>query len=157
VLFLLFQFVSGFGTIQYARFIAYMMPLCVFLVGLTLWRFNKFLNGISVKLIIRNLAFASFLFVVVSSCLIQFYHCQPLVPRSNVLSKDMPENEYLVYIGRVNTIYQIEMISFAEMHSHNGRIASDYATRYQIHGFSSPSFFSRHIWYSPLYQIQIKT
>ena len=150
VLFLLFQFVSGFGTIQYARFIAYMMPLCVFLVGLTLWRFNKFLNGISVKLIIRNLAFASFLFVVVSSCLIQFYHCQPLVPRSNVLSKDMPENEYLVYIGRVNTIYQIEMISFAEMHSHNGRIASDYATRYQIHGFSSPSFFSRHIWYSPL-------
>lgn len=149
-LFLSFQFVSGFGSIEYGRFIAYAMPLCAFLVGLTLWRLNKFLNSISVKPRIGNLAFASFLFILVSSCLIQFYRYQPLVPRSNVLSRDLPENEYLVYFGVVNTIYQIEMISFAEMHFYNGSIASDVTTRYQIYGFSNPSFFSRHIWHSPL-------
>lgn len=149
-LFLFFEFVSGFGSIEYGRFIIYALPLCVFLVGLTLWRLCKFLNGISVKPIIRNLAFASFLFILLSSCLIQFYRYQPLVPRSNVLSKDLPENEYLVYFGVVNTIYQIEMISFAEMHFSNGSIASDVTTRYQIYGFSDPSFFSRHVWHSPL-------
>ena len=150
VLFLCFQFVSGFGTIQYQRFIAYAMPLCAFLVGLTLWRLNKFLHDISVKSKIRNLAFSSFLFILVSSCLIQFYCYQPLVPRSNVVSRDLPENEYLVYVGVVNTIYQIKMISFAETHSYDGRIASDKVTRYQIFGFSDPTFFFRHIWWSPL-------
>jgi len=149
-LFLFFEFVSGFGNIEYGRFIVYALPLCVFLVGLTLWRLCKFLNGISVKPIIRNLAFASFLFILVSSCLIQFYRCQLLVPRSNVLSDDLPENEYLVYFGVVNTIYQIEMISFAEMHSYNSSIASDATTRFQVYGFSDPSFFSRHVWHSPL-------
>ena len=151
MLFLSSQFAFGFGAIQYTRFIAYTMPLFSFLVGLALWRFNESLNSVFVKPRIRNLAFAFFLFILVSACLIQFYHCQPLVPKSNALSKDLPEDEYLVYIGGgVNTIYQIKMISFAEVHFHNGRIASDYVTRYQIYGFSSPSFFSRHIWHSPL-------
>ena len=149
-LFLSFQFASGFGSIEYGRFIVYALPLCVFLVGLALWRLNKLLNSVSVKPIIRNLAFAFLLFILVSSCLIQFYRYQPLVPRSNVLSRDLPENEYLVYFGMVNTIYQIEMISFAEMHFYSGSIASDLTTRYQIYGFSDPSFFSRHVWFSPL-------
>jgi len=153
-LFLFFQFVSGFGTIQYTRFVAYAMPLCTALVGLTLWRINRFLSSVSTKITIRNLAFASFLFVLVSSCLIQFYPCQPLVPRANVLSKNLPENEYLIDLGSVNTFYQKEMISFAERHSSSGRIASDIVTRYQIYGFSNHSFFSRHIWYSPLYPDQ---
>ena len=151
VLFLFFKVVIGVYLFrEYARFIVYAMPLCAFLVGLALWRFNRFLNSISAKPIMRNLAFASFLFVLVSSCLIQSYKYQPLIPRTNVLSKDLPENEYLVNLGVVNTIYQIEMISFAERHFYNGSIASDVTTRFQIHGFSNPSFFSRHIWNSPL-------
>jgi hypothetical protein len=149
-LFLSFEFVSGFGSIEYGRFIAYAMPLFVLLVGLALWRLDKFLNTICVKPGVRNLAFASFLFILVSSCLIQFYRFQPLVPRSNVLSTDLPENEYLVYFGVVNTIFQTEMISFAGTHSHGARIASDLVTRHQIYGFSGPSFFSRHTYFSPL-------
>lgn len=147
---LLFEFASGFGSIEYARFIAYALPLCTLLIGLALWRLDKFLRGISTSTIIRNLATALILFMLISPCLIEFYFYQPLVPRSNVLSSNLPENEYLVYIGTVNTIYQVEMISFAETYSHNGTIASDTVTRFQIHGFSSPSFYSRQVYRSPL-------
>lgn len=148
--FLFVQFVSNFGMIQYSRFIAYAMPICAFMGGWTLWRFEKFLNGISAKPRIRNLAFASFLFLLISSCLIQFFPYQPLVPRANVLSTNLPENEYIVDLLLVNTVYQKEMISFAEKYSKNGRIASDEVTRTQMFGFSEPSFFSRHIWYKIL-------
>jgi hypothetical protein len=149
VLFLSVEFITSFGSIEYERFIAYAMPLCVFLVGLTLWGLDKFLRA-HIKLGISNMIFASFLFILVSSCFIQFYHCQPLVPRSNVLSSDLPENEYVYHFGVVNTIYQVEMISFAEMNSYDGRIATDVTTRFQIRGFAGPSFYSRQIWYSPL-------
>lgn len=145
VSFLLFQFVSGFGSIEYERLMAYIMLLCIFLVGLTLWRLDEFLNRISVRPAAKNLVFASLLFILVSSCLIQFHRCQPLVPGSNVLSSDLPEEEYLVQLGVVNTIYQIEMISFAEKYSYNSSVASDVVTRFQIHGFSTPSFYLRHI------------
>ena len=148
VLFLSFQFASRFGMFSYSRFIDYAIPLCSPLAGLTLWRVNRFLRSPKIK--IRNFAFASFLFVLVSCCLIQFFRCQPLVPRASVLSIDLPENEYTVDIRMMNTIYQIEMISFAERHSSKGRIASDFITRDQMWGFSGPSFFSRHIWHSPL-------
>lgn len=148
-LFLSFQFIASFGSIEYGRFIAYLMPLCVFLVGLTLWSLDKFLRT-HVKLRIANLVFASFLFILVSSCLIQFYHYQPLIPRSNVASSDLPENEYLYNFAPVNTIYQVKMISFAETNSYDGRIATDITTRFQIRGFAGPSFFSRQLWDSPL-------
>jgi hypothetical protein len=149
VLFLTFQFITGFGSIEYERFISYAMPLCVFLVGLTLWDIDKFLR-VRIKLGISNLVFASFLFILISSCFIQFYHYQPLIPRSNVLSRDLPENEYIDSFAVVNTIYQVEMISFAEMNSYDARIATDVTTRFQIRGFAAPSFYSRSIWYSPL-------
>ena len=151
-LFLSFEFASGFGSIEYGRFIAYALPLCTFLIGLALWQLSKFLQRIFVKPMIRNLTFATILFMLISLSLIQFYRCQPLIPRSNVLSSDLPENEYLYYFGTVNTIYQVEMISFAEMHSYNGSIASDTVTRFQIRGFSSPSFSSRHLYYRQFYR-----
>ena len=155
-LFLFFEFASGFGSIEYYRFIVYALPLCVFLVGLSLWRLDNFLKIVFVKPRIRKLIFASLLFALVSLSWIQFYHYQPLVPRSNVLSPDLPNNEYIFYYGIVNTIYQKDMISFAEKHSYNSSIASDEVTRYQTRGFSSPSFFSRHVFFSPLEREDLK-
>jgi len=150
ILFLSFQFASRFGTLHYSRFIDYAIPLCVPLAGLTLWQLNGFLEHISSK-VIRNIAFALVLLVLFFSCLIQFFSYQQLIPRADVLSSDLPNNEFIDCIGRVNTQYQKEMISFAERYSSDGRIASDVVTRYQLHGFSNYSFVLRHIWYSPLY------
>ena len=149
-LFLSFQFASGFGALQYGRFIDYAIPLSVPLAGLTLWQVNGFLARISSK-VVRNIAFALVLFVLVFACLIQFFRYQPLVPKVGVLSRDLPKNEFIVDLGRVNTPYQKEMISFAERYSSDARIASDSVTRFQIHGFSNYSFVLRHIWHSPLY------
>ena len=149
VLFLLFQFASGFGTLQYVRFVGNAMPLCIPLAGLTLGQLNGFLGKIPSK-IVRNIAFASILIMLVFACLIQFFPYQPLIPKANVLSSDLPKDEFIVQVGRVNTPYQKEMIYFAERYTSDGRVASDETTRYQIYGFSNYSFFSRHIWYSPL-------
>lgn len=155
VSFLSFQFASGFGALQYSRLVAYVMPLCVPLAGLTLWQLKGFLGHISSK-VVRNMAFALFLFVLIFMCLIQFFPYQPLIPKADVLSKDLPENEYIIDLGRINTVYQKEMISFAERHSSNARITSDKVTMAQMYGFSNHSFFSRHTWHSPLIPNQDK-
>jgi len=149
MLFLSFQFAFGFGNVQYVRFMGDAIPLCIPLAGLTLGQLNGFSGNIPSK-IVRNITFAFVLLVLVLACLIQFFPYQPLIPKANVLSSDLPKNEFIVHVGRVNTPYQKEMISFAERYNSDGRIASDGVTRYQIWGFSNYSFFSRHIYYSPL-------
>jgi len=148
--FLSFQFVSGFGTIEYTRFIYYSIPLCIPLAGLILGQLDNFLKHIYSK-IARNIITALVLFGLVLICLIQFFPYQPLIPKANVISSNLPNNEYIdLTIGSVNTPYQITMISFAERHNSYGLITSDATTRYQIYGFSNHSFFSRHIYHSPL-------
>ena len=148
-MFLLFEFVSGFGRIEYGRLIAYALPLCVFLIGLVLWRFDESLSRITTKPKMRNLAFAFFVFILVSSSLIQFYRFQPLVPRSNTLSNDLPEDEYITYFGIVNTIYQIKMISFADTFFDNGKVTSDevldtkFMASQALH-FSPNTYFTAH-------------
>lgn len=140
----------GLALLEYQRFIVYSIPFCIFFTGLVLWRLSIFLGNVFSRIEVRNLAFASLLFVLVSFSLIQFFPYQSLVPKASVLGKDLSENEYLVEIQLVNTVYQMEMISFAEKHSSKARIASDTVTRWQIHGFSNSSFYSRQIWHSPL-------
>lgn len=150
VVYLLFTIGYGLALLNYQRFIIYSIPFCIFFIGLFLLRLNIFLGNVFSRIEVRNIAFASLLFVLFSLSLIQFFACQPLVPKVSVQGMNMPENEYLVEIQLVNTVYQKEMISFAEQHSSKARIASDIVTRWQIYGFSNRSFYLRHIYYSPL-------
>lgn len=150
VAYLLFMVGFGLALLQYQRFIVYLIPFCIFLIGFVLWRLNISLGNVFSRIELRNLTLASLLFVLVSLSLISFFPCQPLVPRASVLGKDFSENDYLVETNLVNTVYQKEMISFADVHSSEARIASDVVTRWQIRGFSSRSFSSRHIFFSPL-------
>jgi len=149
VLFLSFQIASSFGAIQYYRFIDYSMPLCTVLAGLTLGQLKGFLERVSSK-VVRNISFTFVLFVLVFACLIQFFPYQQLIPKANVLSNDLPKNESIVDLRRVNTPYQKEMISFAERHFFDGRVVADTITKFQTYGFSNSSFFSRVMWPSPL-------
>jgi len=148
-----FQFTIGFGNIAYRRFLHYALVLSPFFAGLALWRLDKYLTTTFKNTTVKNLAFVSICFALFSLCLIDVFTYQPMVPRSNVLSKDLPEDEYISNFVTVNTVYIREMISHAERYSPaNARITSDVTTRFQIFGFTDPSFSSRHIWHSPLEQ-----
>lgn len=148
--FVTLQFVSGSNLIEYSRFIDYAMIPCIFFVGWALWGITKFFGDSFKKSKLKSSFSTIIIFTLFVACLIQFFSFQPLIPRANVLSSDLSEDQYVIDMFSVNTVYQTKMISFAEKHSKSGRIASDLVTRHQLHGFSSPSFYSRHIWFSPL-------
>lgn len=147
-LLLAFQFVVHFGIIEYTRLIKYAMVFAPFLVGLFLWYLNK---DSRIRVWVKPIISPSVLFICISLSLIQVFAYQPLAPRADVLSKDLPENEYILDFRQVNTIYQVKVISFAErFSSSDSRITSDKITRWQIHGFADESFDSRHVYHSPL-------
>jgi len=131
----------------------YAIVLSPFLVGLTLWGLDRFLKTRFKRTRIKNFAFVTILFLIVASCLISIFPYQPLVPRASIISKDLPENEYLIDFRAANTIYQKEMIIFAERYAPGNlnelKISSDEVTRQQIFGFTNSSFSSTHIWYTP--------
>jgi hypothetical protein len=144
---LAFQFLSGFSGIEYRRLIVYAMALSPFLVGLFLWHlrryFSRYRFGSALVVLV--------LFSCISVSLIQIFPCQPIVPRANVLSPDLPANEYIFDYRLVNTVYQEKMILFAEGFSSNStRVASDEVTRWQINGFANSTFVNRVIYDSPL-------
>jgi hypothetical protein len=144
-------FAIQYGGIEYDRFINYAIILSPLLAGIALWRLDEYSARAFKNAAIRGIVYASILFMLFSLCLIQTFRFQPMIPRANVLSKDLPEDEYIFDIRVVNTVYQREMIAHAERYSPtNARIASDLVTRFQIYGFTDPSFASNHIWYSPL-------
>ena len=148
LLLLAFQLVIGFGAIEYGRLVKYAMVFTPFLVGLFLWQLNR---SSKIRIRAKPIITASVLFMCISLSLIQIFKYQPLVPRADVLSEDLPQNAYIFDFRAVNTIYQEKMISFAERFSSNdSSITSDTTTRWQIYGFANESFSSRHIWYSPL-------
>ena len=75
---------------------------------------------------------------------LQLYHCQPLIPPANILSKDLPTSEPIVYATGVNSIYQRQMIEFARDYV-GGRIACDGVTRNQITGLTEFDFSNAHL------------
>jgi hypothetical protein len=70
---------------------------------------------------------------------IELYGYQPLVPPANVLYKDLPPDVPMGYAGIVNSIYQRQMISFAENYV-KGRIAAVGPTSSQIVGLTNINF-----------------
>ena len=81
---------------------------------------------------------------------LQLYSCQPLIPSANIISKDLPTSEPIVYVNKVNSIHQRQMINFARDHV-TGRIAYDHITGNQIVGLTELNFSVAHFaWYYPL-------
>jgi hypothetical protein len=151
LLFLALQFAIGFGEIEYRRFIDYALLFSPFFAGIFMWHINGYFKTSFRKEWLSRLFTALIIFLGISLSMIQIFPYQPLVPRANVLSKNLPENEYIAYFGMVNTIYQEKMIIFAERFSSKDvNIASDIVTRWQIMGFASVAFSSKHAWKNPL-------
>ena len=147
-LLLVFQLVVRFGAIEYRRLIKYAMVFAPFLVGLFLWQLNQ---SSRIRIRVKPIICASVLFICISLSITQIFAYQPLAPRADVLSEDLPGNAYILDFRAVNTIYQEKMISFAErFSSSDSRITSDKVTRWQMRGFANESFSSRHVYHSPL-------
>jgi uncharacterized membrane protein len=92
---------------------------------------------------------AILLLITVVLATIQFYHCQPLVSPANVLLRNLPADEPLIYVVDVNSIYQREMIRFAEVYV-NDTIVSDEVTTNQIVGLTRYDFPQTHlVWFYP--------
>jgi hypothetical protein len=99
----------------------------------------------------------SLLLITMGLATIQFYRYQPLVSPANVLSRNLPTDEPIVYVVEVNSIYQREMIRFAEDYV-RGRIASDRVTTNQIYGLTSHNFSQTFvIWFYPFSGLLDKT
>jgi hypothetical protein len=89
------------------------------------------------------------LFMVLA--MINFYNCQPLIPAASSIDATLPDDEPLVYINDVNTVYQREMIAFAETYlPGETRIASDITTSRQLVSLTPQSFSQQYIYYYPL-------
>jgi hypothetical protein len=128
------------------RFINYSMLLSPFFVGLGLYSIDKYLQLHIKGSIIRKLLFVLFLFLVLISLLPVKFIYQPILPYSD-------EKEYIIDYRSVNTIYQVQMIRFAEKHHVNGsKISSDSITAWQIFGLTAASFHSCYTWHNPLYE-----
>ena len=94
----------------------------------------------------------AFVAVVVILFVLQFYACQPLIPSANAISNDLPKNEPLVYVNVVNSVYQRDMMYFAQNYT-NGRIASDDVSQNQLVGLTNLSFSNTQLfqgYYYPL-------
>jgi hypothetical protein len=147
---LAFQFLSGFSGIEYDRLIEYAIVLSPFLVGLFLWHLNCYLGRFRFGSALVVLV----LFSCISVSLIQFFPFQPMAPTANVLSRNLPVNDYIFDYREVNTVYQERMILFAQSFSSiSATVTSDTVTRWQIYGFANDSFANRVVYYSPL-QVQ---
>jgi hypothetical protein len=147
----LFCFAFTTGRYEYSRFLAYALALSPFFIGLFLWDIDEHFKNVHNKTWIRSFVFFFLIFGIISVSLIQIFPYQPLTPGADVLSEKLPANEYIFDFRGINTIYQIDMIHFAErLSSSNARIASDTVTKFQIQGFAGVAFANRVIWYSPL-------
>ena len=134
----------GFGELGYQRFVEYAVILSPFLVGLALWHVDERIK----KRRLGRVLIVLLLFLCVLLSLVQVFPYQPMVPRANVLSSSLPENEYIYDLRMVNTVYKEKLISFAQIASpKSARIAADSLTGNQIYGFADHSFSDRWVGY----------
>lgn len=138
-----------YPTYTYDRYVIYALFFSPFFVGLALWRLSEYIDFYVKKIMFQKFIFALILYTFISLSLIQLFPCQPLVPKIY--------NEYVVDYRGVNTIYQKEMILFAEKFSKSGvRIASDTVTSWQIFGLTNVSFNSGYVWCNPLLDKEVE-
>ncbi len=104
---------------------------------------------------IRKLIVGVIFFMILFLATIQFYGYQPFVPPANVLYKDLPSNIQLGYVGIVNTIYQRQMIIFAEENA-RGVVAAVFPITTQIVGLTNESFSLKVLSYDPLDKSMLK-
>jgi hypothetical protein len=121
------------GLVEFERIFRYSLVLTPIFIGILLSRFkSKKLNSLILS-------------TVIIIGVIQLYGCQPLLPIASTVRSNLPSNEYILYVGMVNSAYQRYMINYAQGHINTGRIACDSITQNQVLGLTDYNFYKSHI------------
>lgn len=143
ILFFIFGYILDIGMNWYDRTIRLFLIVTPIFAGISLQFIEAKMRNKLIPIFIVGL------FLLFST--IEIYRCQPLIPSAKSLSKDLPDDEPLTYLNMVNTIYQRDMILYAEkFFPHGKNIASDVTTARQMYGLTSINFSQAHMKYYPL-------
>jgi hypothetical protein len=102
---------------------------------------SPFFAGITIYWVVRssrrfsNIITALVLFGLLSASLIQFYPCQPLIPKIY----DNGVGYYAMDLRSANTIYQRSMVKFVSLYDTNSTMATDPITTGLIYALTEPS------------------
>ena len=134
---LLFGLVLNLGFDWGDRILRYVSTIAPIFSGVFLYHIESKLRNRIIPLLLVGL--------LVVLAVVQLYQCQLLIPAASSLGNELPNDEPLVYVNSVNTVYQRSMITYAEGYLANGtRIATDEVTGNQLFGLASWSFSENH-------------
>jgi len=112
--------------------------------GIYFAAFSPFLVGITIHWLIRyrrgfkNAILAVVMFSLFSLSLIQFYPCQPLIPKVSTNYGSY----YVMDLRRVNSIYQRSTVHFVNIYDSRLSIATDPITMSLLEAISKPSIYA---------------
>jgi hypothetical protein len=141
LLLMAFGILSSIGAFYWVRIVRFASISYAVFFGILIVHIDKrrMRSAMTAFLLVITLVLAS----------IELYPCQPLIGSANVISKNLPGDEPIVYVVSVNSIYQREMIGFAEDYI-RGQIACDAVTKNQIIGLTKINFSrTTLIWFYP--------
>jgi hypothetical protein len=123
--FALFILLGGGGA-GFQRWIIVPLLLSPFFAGPGLWWIHRrALVWIFRHQFWSRAAWQSLIVLVLGLWVIQYYNCQPVVPKAKALAPETPD-EYIIWLHTVNTAYQEQMLRFADAHSRaRTRFAAD--------------------------------
>jgi hypothetical protein len=125
------------GVVEYFRILYFSYIFTPIFVGVLFCYLQRKLHGIKLNFLL------SLLLILFAT--IQLYGCQPLLPIASSVRSNLPSDEYIIYVGNVNSAYQRYMIAYAEKHIGKGMIACDPVTENQILGLTDYSFSQSHL------------
>jgi len=125
------------GLFEYNRLFEFSYSLTPVFIGILLYYLQKKLRSIKLNYFIVCL--------LIGLATVQLYGCQPLLPIASSVRSNLPSDEYIIYVGTVNSAYQRYMIAYAEEHIGKGMIACDPVTRNQILGLADYDFSQSHL------------
>jgi len=139
-LLLVFAFVSRLGAGYWKRIVRYTEISYPIFFGMLIAYIDKrkIRSAVATSLLVTTLVLVP----------LELYACQPIIGSASTISRELPANEPVVYVGSVNSIYQREMIGFAEDYV-RGSIACDGVTRNQISGLTERGFSKTLLWFYP--------
>jgi len=113
-----------------SRGLIYFAAFSPFLVGITIY---WFINSGHYRY--KNVILVAVVFCLISISLIQFYPCQPLIPKVSTSYSSY----YVMDLRAANSIHQRSMVHFINVYNPGLSIATDPKTRDLIYSLSEPS------------------
>jgi len=149
ILFFIFGYIFNIGLQWYDRTIRLFLLSSPIFASISIQHFEAKTRNKMIS------TFILCIFLIFST--IELYRYEPLIPSASSFSKELSENEPLVYVNLVNTVYQRNMIIYFERYfPYEKNIALDKTTQNQLYGLTSTDFSQSH-YYIPLSKVRLFT